>query len=203
LGAAGPRERSERQEPGGIIRLRLYPDGVLGYAGLQLGLWGDAGEERDRAHRALTRVQGMLGPDAVVTGVLAGGRDPANRIRLVPWGDERPEPAEEPWPGQLPAPSPASVPPEPLPVDVVDATGAPIRVTARLAVTAAPATLAFLEKTGPAEITGWAGPWPVDERWWAPGEESRRIRFQVCLADGRALLLTLEAGSWSVSGVYD
>jgi protein ImuB len=203
--ALGQSERSERQGLGGIIRLRLYPDGVLGYAGLQLGLWGDAGEERDRAHRALTRVQGMLGPDAVVTGVLAGGRDPADRIRLVPWGDERPEPDEEPWPGRLPAPSPASVPPEPLPVDVVDATGAPIRVTARLAVTAAPAALAFAEKAGRARIrvAGWAGPWPVDERWWAPGEESRRVRFQVCLADGRALLLTLEAGSWSVSGVYD
>jgi len=187
--------------PGPIVRLRLYPDGVLGYAGMQLGLWGDAGEERDRAHRALTRVQGMLGPDAVVTGVLAGGRDPADRVRLVPWGDERPAPAEEPWPGRLPAPSPASVPPDPVPVDVLDAAGAPVRVTSRLAVTAPPARLAFRDRE--AEIAGWAGPWPVDERWWAPGEESRRVRFQLCLADGRALLLTLEAGSWSVSGVYD
>ena len=52
-------------------------------------------------------------------------------------------------------------------------------------------------------ITGWAGPWPVDERWWAPEEASPRVRFQVCLADGRALLLTLTSGLWSVTGVYE
>ena len=51
--------------------------------------WGDAGEERDRAHRAITRVQGLLGPEAVVTAVLGGGRGFAEQVRLVPWGDER------------------------------------------------------------------------------------------------------------------
>jgi protein ImuB len=187
--------------PGGIVRLRLYPDGVIEYAGLQLGLWGDAGEERDRAHRVLTRVQGMLGPEAVLTGVLGGGRDPGDRVRLVPWGDERISEAEQPWPGGLPAPSPATVPPTPLPVDVYDTEGGPVGVTARLALTAQPA---LLDISGELErISGWAGPWPVDERWWAPDEASRRVRFQVCLADGRALLLTLAGGTWSIQGVYD
>ena len=211
--------------PGGIVRLSLFPDGVLEYAGFQLGLWGDAGEERDRAHRALTRVQGLLGPDAVGTAVLGGGRDPGDRVRLIPWGDERPQAtgarvdprALGPWPGRLPAPSPATVPPDPLPVDVLDATGAPVGVSARLELTGAPARLATGERTGERTgettgarggfggdvITGWAGPWPVDERWWAPDEASRRVRFQVSLADGRALLLTLEAGGWSITGVYD
>jgi protein ImuB len=183
--------------PGGLVRLRLYPDGIMEYAGLQLGLWGDAGEERDRAHRALTRVQGMLGPEAVVTAVPGGGRDPGERIRVVPWGDERTPGEERPWPGQLPAPSPATVPPVPVPVDVFDAEGGPVGVTARLELTAPPARL------GTDEIAAWAGPWPVDERWWAPEESSRRVRFQVRLADGRAYLLVLEAGAWTVRGVYD
>ena len=52
-------------------------------------------------------------------------------------------------------------------------------------------------------ITAWAGPWPVDERWWAPAEANRRVRFQVCLADGRAMLLTLAGGDWSVTAIYD
>lgn len=214
------------RRPGAIVRLRLYPDGVVEYAGFQLGLWGDAGEERDRAHRALTRVQGMLGPDAVVTGALVGGRDPGDRIRLVPWGDERPDPATEPWPGRLPEPAPASVPREPLPVEVFDGAGAPVRLAARLGITGEPAGLSFVGPPAaaarPAQppaaaqppavvepsavvepITGWAGPWPVDERWWAPEEASPRVRFQVCLADGRALLLTLTSGLWSVTGVYE
>lgn len=73
----------------GLVRLRLVPDGVLVHLGLQPGLWGDTGAERDRAHRVFSRVQGLLGPNAVVTPVLGGGRSADDQIRLVPWGDER------------------------------------------------------------------------------------------------------------------
>ncbi|MEV0155059.1 DNA polymerase Y family protein [Micromonospora sp. NPDC050686] len=217
----------------GIVRLRLVPDGVLTRAGLQAGLWGEAGEERERAHRALSRVQGILGPEAVVTAVLGGGRSPADQAHLVPWGDERlparpgPPPlpatapsnglapsggavpsggaarsASPPWPGRIPPPAPAVVLPEPLPATVHDAAGEPVTVSARLQVSAAPARLA-VGTARPAEIVGWAGPWPVDERWWAPAEARRRARFQVCLADGAALLLAVEAGRWLVEAIYD
>ncbi|MEU1685098.1 DNA polymerase Y family protein [Micromonospora sp. NPDC005707] len=219
----------------GIIRLRLVPDGVLAQAGLQPGLWGETGEERERAHRALSRVQGILGPEAVVTAVLGGGRSPADQVRLVPWGDERlparpgppplptagpPSPAAAPeravstrsraaasvpvppWPGRIPPPAPAVVLPTPLPAAVHDAAGEPVVVSARLAVSAAPARLT-VGAGRPAEIVGWAGPWPVDERWWAPAEARRRARFQVCLADGAALLLAVEGGQWLVEAIYD
>ncbi|HKT05093.1 MAG TPA: DNA polymerase Y family protein, partial [Rugosimonospora sp.] len=191
---------------GGIRRLRLTPDGVLAHAGLQLGLWGDAGAGHDRAHRALARVQGMLGPEAVVTAVLGGGRDPGAQVTLVPWGDERvPDRPAGPWPGQLGAPAPATVPAEPLPTVVLDGAGEPVGVTSRLAITAVPERL--LVPSGrhwaPVSIAAWGGPWPVDERWWAPVEASRRVRIQVCLSDGRAMLLTLVDGFWSVTGVYD
>ncbi|MGW0244741.1 DNA polymerase Y family protein [Micromonospora chalcea] len=225
----------------GIVRLRLVPDGVLAQAGLQPGLWGETGAERERAHRALSRVQGILGPEAVVTAVLGGGRSPADQVRLVPWGDERvparpgPPPlpaagaapgaasapvvvppggragrragrgramAEPPWPGRIPPPAPAVVLPAPLAADVRDAAGDPVVVSARLAVSAAPARLTVGDGR-PAEITGWAGPWPVDERWWAPAEARRRARFQVSLADGAALLLAVEGGQWLVEAIYD
>jgi protein ImuB len=238
----------------GIVRLRLVPDGVLRHLGLQPGLWGESGEGRERAHRALSRVQGILGPEAVVTAVVGGGRSPADQVRLVPWGDERtparpgsgaaPVPAEEhgrepgeraaetaapvravgdaapvtmgavgdeavraagaqpPWPGRLPPPSPAAVLPQPLPVRVYDAAGGPVGVSARLEVTAVPARL-VAGTAPPVEIVGWAGPWPVDERWWSPGEARRLVRFQVALADGRAMLLSLSAGRWCVEALYD
>ncbi len=200
----------------GIVQLRLVPDGVLAHLGLQPGLWGATGAEHERAHRALSRVQGILGPEAVVTAVLGGGRSPADQVRLVPWGDERlpRRSAVPPWPGRLPPPAPAVVLPVPMPVTVVDAAGEPVRVTARLEVSAPPARFAvdlppppgMLSAAGagrPVEIVGWAGPWPVDERWWAPAEASRRARFQVCLADGTALLLALAGGRWWVEAVYD
>ncbi|KAB1119355.1 DNA polymerase Y family protein, partial [Micromonospora sp. AMSO12t] len=188
----------------GIIRLRLVPDGVVAQAGLQPGLWGETGEERERAHRALSRVQGILGPEAVVTAVLGGGRSPADQVRLVPWGDERlpARPVPPPWPGRLPPPAPAVVLPDPLAAVVHDAAGTPVEVSARLQVSAEPARLT-VGAARPVEIVGWAGPWPVDERWWAPSEARRRARFQVCLADGTALLLAVEAGRWLVEAIYD
>ena len=187
----------------GILRLRLVPDGVVPHAGLQTGLWGDVGEDRERAHRALSRVQGMLGMEAVVTAVLDGGRSPADQVRLVPWGEERaPRQSTHPWPGRLPAPSPATVLVRPQPAAVLAADGSPVTVTARLAVSGAPARVAVADGD-PVEVVGWAGPWPVDERWWAPAEARRLVRFQVSLADGRGLLLALRAGVWTVEGVYD
>lgn len=224
---------------GGILRLRLVPDGVVPHVGLQPGLWGEAGPERERAHRALTRVQGLLGPDAVVTAVLRGGRSPADQVRLVPWGSAGEDhrdghgdgraPARDPhqpWPGALPPPAPASVLTAPLPAAVYDADGAPVTVTGRLEVSAPPARLLLGQAHFPGkcrpkrstsrifpenaaggmegvEVCGWAGPWPVDERWWAPGEARRQARFQVCLADGRAMLLALDGGAWVVEAIYD
>jgi protein ImuB len=194
--------RDQARPAGGIRRLRLVPDGVLAHAGQQPGLWGGSGEGRARAHRALARVQGLLGPESVLTAVLRGGRSPADQVRLVPWGEER-EPADRaPWPGRLPAPAPATVLPEPAPATVHDAGGRPVTVSARLSVSAAPAWLTVRDHP-PERISGWAGPWPVHERWWAPSEARRQARFQVRLTDGRALLLGQSAGRWTVEAVYD
>ena len=48
------------------------------------GLWGGTDE---RVERGIARVQGMLGHEAVVRPVLQGGRAPADRQALVPWGE--------------------------------------------------------------------------------------------------------------------
>jgi protein ImuB len=85
---------------------------------------------------------------------------------------------------------------------VLDAGGGPVSVDARLAVSAAPAWVT-VGGAPPARVTGWAGPWPVDERWWAPAEARRVARFQVSLADGRALLLALSGSRWTVEASYD
>ena len=73
---------------GGLTLLRLVPDEVRPDGGRQLGFWGGATDEEGVA-RTLARVQGLLGPDGVVTAVLGGGRSPAEQVRLVPWGDPR------------------------------------------------------------------------------------------------------------------
>jgi protein ImuB len=94
------------------------------------------------------------------------------------------------------------VPPEPVPATVHDVHGRPVTVSARLQLSAAPARVAVGD-VPPAAVTGWAGPWPVDERWWAPAEARRVARFQIRLADGQALLLAVSAGRWTVEARYD
>jgi protein ImuB len=189
----------------GIDRLRLIPDGVVRHAGMQAGLWGEVGVADERAHRALVRVQGLLGPDSVFTAVLGGGRGYADRVRLVPWGDERTpdRPADPPWPGKLPAPAPATVLTEPAAVSIRKADGGPLTVDDRLVMNGLPGSVA-VGREPPVAVAGWAGPWPTQERWWAPTEASWLIRLQLGLADGRALLVAQRPDrQWIVEAIYD
>jgi protein ImuB len=109
-----------------------------------------------------------------------------------------------PWPGCLPPPSPALVHPVPVPVEVLGPDGILVGVTGRGRCTAVPSSL-VLPTTGDSSvgITGWAGPWPADERWWDPAAARRRARLQVLLDDGTAHLLVLERGRWSLEATYD
>lgn len=109
-----------------------------------------------------------------------------------------------PWPGSVPPPSPTLLPIEMVPVDVVDEHGRSIRVSGRGTLSADPVAVRFDERSrGGVAILGWAGPWPSDERWWDTATRRRRARLQVALVDGRALLVQIERGRWSVEAIYD
>lgn len=191
---------------GPVIQLRLRPVEVVSAEALQLPLWGGLGEEdRQRARRALVRVQGLLGQEAVQVPVLSGGRGPAERITLTPLGDE-PLPRampDRPWPGRLPRPAPTvllDADRDGAAVELLDAQGDPVRVTARGMFTAEPASLDGPSYRG--ELSWWAGPWPVDERWWDPERSGPCARAQVLVA-GTALLLFYRQCRWHLEGVYE
>jgi len=195
---------------GGMVFLRLLPDEVVPDAGRQLSLWGSdfagvgAVGDSEQIERALARVQGMLGPDAVVTAVVGGGRELTEQVRLVPWGEPREVlPGDScPWPGRLPSPSPATVLAAPRAALVTDADGSVVEVDGRLAVSAPPGFLR-IESRPPVEIVGWAGPWPLEVRWWDHATARRRARFQFTTADGAGWLVSFEAGNWLVEACYD
>jgi protein ImuB len=88
--------------PGALTRLVLAPDEVVPDRGRQLGFWGGETEAGQRAARALARIQGLLGPEAVHTARLRGGRDPADRVTFTPAQD--PAPRGPPDPSGPPAP---------------------------------------------------------------------------------------------------
>lgn len=189
----------------GVVKLRLVPVETVPTGVHQQALWGGAGDGDERAARALARVQTLLGHGSVLRPVLSGGRDPSSRTTLVPWGDDAVpvHSPEQPWPGALPAPAPSVLLDPPRPARVLDANGAPVIVTERGGVPRPPAYFA-LGSGGerPMAITAWAGPWPVDERWWS--DSARRVvRCQVVDVRGRAYLVLGEDGRWVVEAIYD
>jgi protein ImuB len=195
----------------GISLLRLVPDEVVPARGRQLGFWGGAAGADDRALRALARLEGLLGADAVTVPEWRGGRGPHERVALVPAAAAdldaarpaaSPASVVEPWPGHVPDPAPATVLPRPMPAEVVDHRGRPVAVTGRGAATGDPVRVRIGD--GPTlAVEAWAGPWPADERWWDPGGHRRRARFQVVTDDGCARLLSVEGGRWWIEAVYD
>jgi protein ImuB len=195
-----------RRPTGGVARVRIVPIEVVPIGAHQQALWGGSGEQDERAARALARVQTLLGHGSVLTAVPAGGRDPGQRTELVPWGDE-PVPTrspQQPWPGRLPAPAPSVLLDPPQPARVLDAAGHSVVVTERGSVPHPPVRFA-LAGEAPVAVTSWAGPWPVDERWWRPDTARHAVRCQLVDVRGRAFLVscTLPEGSWQVEAVYD
>jgi protein ImuB len=90
-----------------------------------------------------------------------------------------------PWPGRLPGPSPALVPPEPRPFEVEWDGGMPARV--RLGSRWEP-------------VLSWAGPWRKVGRWWEG--EGPADRYQIVTSAGAFLCEVREARTFLL-GVYD
>jgi protein ImuB len=212
---AGKPDEDLDDTTGGLTFLRLVPDEVVPADGRQLGFWGGDQAAHDRADRALARVQGLLGYEAVATAVVQGGRTPVEQVRWVPWGDAR-EPLRPlvvdtftaAWPGSLPSPFPARVLDPPAPAQLSDAHGRAVVVSGRGEQSAPPARVeCALLPGGGGPVRGWAGPWASDVRWWDPLARRRCARWQVvvdCADAGEvACIVTVEAGRAGVEAVYD
>lgn len=185
-----------------VARVRISPDAVDAVGAHERGLWGTGPDEG--VHSGLSRVQSMVGHTGVLTATPSGGRTPAERQAMVPWGD-RPivtRDPRRPWPGALPPPAPATVYELRRQIAVHDARGRTVSVDERGELSAPPAVM--VSQTGSRrELTAWAGPWPLDERWWDAAAARTASRFQVVDGAGMAWLLVLDADGWWAEGRYD
>ncbi|MFT4199565.1 DNA polymerase Y family protein [Gordonia sp. (in: high G+C Gram-positive bacteria)] len=185
-----------------VVELTLEPVEVSAGEGLQYelsesGASATDGPRADRVRRALVRVQGLLGADAVMVPVRSGGRGPVEQITLVPAGESAvpARPVSAPWPSRLPEPTPAIL--VDAPVSVCDDEGSPVEVTARGAFSGDPVVVASGRHRW--SVRWWAGPWPC-----GLSGDDMVARAQVLLDDERALLLRFGPdGKWRVEGVYE
>ncbi len=171
---------------GGLVRLRVAPADVSD-EGRQLALHEDAHSAAE-AQRSLSQTQALLGPDRVLVARPQGGRTPEERVVWHRWGDtvsSAPRDPAAPWPGAVPSPSPALVPPEPVALDVEWDDGMPVQV--RLGSRWVP-------------VLSWAGPWRHVGRWWEGAGPVER--YQLVTSAG-AFLCEVHDGRAFITGVYD
>lgn len=196
----------------GIVRVVLSPDRVDAVANHEDGLWGTGPDER--IHHALTRVQGLVGHAGVVTAAIGGGRMLADRQRWVPWGDDTAPGADargpaRPWAGSLGGLMPSTVYRERRPVTLLAADGTPVAADDRGGLAGVPAVFEAhplaAEAQGPGRhrVVAWAGPWPVQERWWDPATARTVNRMQIIEDTGDAWLLALDDQGWRAEARYD
>lgn len=186
----------------GLAEVVLHPEAVDEAAHHEQGLWG--GGPGERIHHALSRVQSLLGHEAVVTPILSGGRLVADRVALAPWGEQRPpqRSPDAPWPGRLPGFSPSAVLAERPRVVVQDPAGRDVALDERGAISGPPAVLVAPGR-GATRVEAWAGPWPIEERWWDAAAAVRLHRMQVACGDGSAWLLAHDDSGWWAEAKYD
>ena len=188
---------------GGIVLVRLTPDIVRGDDGVPTRLWGGRSQADLDATRAIARLVGIAGESAVRVPAWSGGRLPDERYRWVPAAmadlddpSGRLDRGEGPWPGALPAPSPSVVLADPLPIEILDERGNPIVVSGRGEPSGPPRTVVVQGRQQP--VVAWAGPWPVEQRWWHPSAGRR----QIVTEQGDAHLVVIEHRRWAIVATY-
>lgn len=205
-------------QAGPVVRMSLAAEQVVAATGHQPDWWGGRAESDRRAEEAVARVAGLLGVGSVTRARWQGGRDPVLAYRrTIPDASEglvapaldqpvalevpRRESLTAPWPGALPAPSPAVVDDPARQIRLLDADGAVVVVSGRGEVSGAPVRM-LIEGEPERRIAFWCGPWPIEERWWRPRDRRRLARLQILTADGEAFLVHVEGGAWWLRGRY-
>jgi protein ImuB len=212
---------------GGISAIDLVPVECVPAGEVADALWGgpDVGVRAARA--AAARAQALIGTRGVLRPVHRGGRAVAGRVTAVPYGEQDPEDVSalstRAWDGELPAPLPALIgapdvevtereprsgrprPPGPRhpasSVQLLDAAGGQVWVTGRGVMSTPPVALRWGGTVS--RLTGWAGPWPVDEAWWSQSGAARRYaRLQVATDEPAAFLLVCRGRTWRIEATY-
>lgn len=217
---------------GGLARLLLRPDDISVAAGRQLGFWGEQTGLAERAARSIARVQGLVGAGAARVPEIRGGRSPGDHVVAIAAesvdlverstavdrkagnatvgaaagvgtsGVDDADSLTQSWIGELPAPAPSKLHQPPIQIEVLDADRQTVRVSSRGIMANQPAW-AEIPQQSPLAITGWSGPWLLDEAWWQAERHRREVRMQIMLADGRAFVARCRHGQWAIIASYD
>jgi protein ImuB len=172
-------------------------------------LWDVRDDNTERVVRALARAAVVDEQAFFSVPVWKGGRDVStyglidvSLIDLHARNESCDKNSE--WNGSIPSPRPLTLCDPGIMVSLQDALSRPIYVTGRHELSAAPTKVCF-PNGATWRVLSWAGPWPIEERWWDPHRCRRHARMQV-LAESRgntiAWMLSVESRQWKITGIY-
>ena len=200
----------------GLARVQLIADEVRADTARQLKLWGGTTQTDETATQAIGRLSELLGSSAVQIAKWQGGRDlldsyelvSATHVQTIDSANSDKQSTVAKWRGALPTPSPSVVYNEPVQVQINDQYGKLLSVSARHELSASPVVVII--GTTSYKVISWAGPWPVEERWWDTARGRRLVRLQlVCekitvedTPQISAMLAILEHSEWTVAAIY-
>jgi len=200
----------------GLVRVQLIADEVRTDTAQQLRLWGGSTQTDETATQAIGRLSELLGSSAVQVAKWQGGRDildsyervSATHAQTIGSANSHEQIPAQKWRGALPNPAPSVVYSEPVQVQINDQFGKLLSVSARHELSASPVSV-IIGATH-YKVNSWAGPWPVEERWWDLARSRRLVRLQlVCekitvdnVSQILAMLVILEHGEWTVAAIY-
>lgn len=204
----------------GVRTIIVTPCDVGPLRGTQRTLWNDDERGVRAAGAAVARLSALNGVRSVAVVHDRGGRDPAVRYDVVDLGGdvrldvavarlERDAVDVPRWRGALPSPLPAIVHRRRAPIiEVLDIDGNDVAVDARHELSSSPHMVVVDDCRS--DVVEWAGPWPIEERWWDALRARRLAYVQIVMrAPGAggdrpvtAILAARMARAWHLVGRY-
>ncbi|MBM7825353.1 protein ImuB [Arcanobacterium pluranimalium] len=185
----------------------LFPAGFT-----QGVLWGREEKHSQLAHKAINRLQALVGLEKVVTPILKSQLDPSSAYELEPWeyknsADRKSEIGE--WPGAIPRPWPGRILQTYETITIVDPRGhiCAVNSLGRFYCIQGCGFIepsSFISKRYAGKITSYSSPWLHRAQWWTLKKEKEidRVWCEIVVDYLHAFLCRWESSAWHLVGEY-
>ena len=205
--------------PRGINKIKITATGTMPSHRRQISLFGaDPARDAD-ALTSIERIKSIIGNESVCLLEAVGGRMPSEAIKYVEYTktledltastykdslfnlEENNLSCNLYWPGAIIGRTPMIQYDKPVAARLLDGNNLPIRIHATGLANADPKFLESSLLHGRAEISNFAGPWPLEDRWWDEEKHRRICRYQI-VCENKAYLVTTSGESANIIAQY-
>ncbi|WP_124054772.1 Y-family DNA polymerase [Arcanobacterium ihumii] len=201
---------STQREPIGIASILLQAQNLWLLGHQQTVLWGREESISQSTHRAIHRIQTLVGQENTVVPRLVSKLNPKSAYVLEPWSftaDSHERCGDASWLGAIPEPWPGKILDHVEPICIMDARGHPCKVSSlgRFYCTEGcgfvePNKIAGKRQNG--KITQFSAPWLYRRQWWEEKVGLDQVWCEIGVEQGQAFLCVWDSQGWALVGEY-